>query len=136
MISVAGALLGFLGLFVLYEATDRLFAGALTVGDFGILFGYYGQIVGSSRAMGQLWIDLQDNVIAMQRVSDLLEAPIDHEPAQPVPLGPIREGVRFEGVVLPAPAGPTSATISPRRASKRIPSSARCPFGPLPVTRR
>ena len=48
MITVAGALIGLLGIIVGYEASDRLFAGALTVGDFGLLLSYYGQIVGSS----------------------------------------------------------------------------------------
>ncbi len=105
MISIAGALLGFLGIIVVYEATDRLFAGALSVGDFGILFGYFGQIVGSSRAIGQVWIELQDNVVAMGRVAELLDAPADHEPEAPARIRDMREGVRFEQVGFSYPDG-------------------------------
>lgn len=105
MITVAGAIIGFLGIAVSYEASDRLFAGVLTVGDFGLLMAYYGQIVGSSTAVGRLWIELQDNVIAMQRVFELMDTPSDHQPEAPTPLDDIRQGYRFDRVSFAYPDG-------------------------------
>lgn len=105
MSGVAAMIIGFLGIVVTYEASDRLFAGTITVGDYAVLLAYYGQIVGSATAMGRMWVELQDNVIAMQRVFTLMDAPSDHQPENPTPLDDIREGYRFDNVGFDYPDG-------------------------------
>jgi ABC-type multidrug transport system fused ATPase/permease subunit len=110
MIGVAGAIGGLLGIIVVYEASDRLYAGEMTVGDIGLLLAYYGQIVGSATAMGRMWIELTDNVVAMQRVFELMDAPSEHEPEAPVHLEEIREGYRFEHVGFRYPDGTPALT--------------------------
>jgi ABC-type multidrug transport system fused ATPase/permease subunit len=105
MIGVAGAIGGFLGIVVVYDASDRLFAGEMTVGDIGILLAYYGQIVGSATAMGRMWIELADNTVAMQRVFELMDTPPEHEPESAVQLDDVREGYRFENVGFRYPDG-------------------------------
>lgn len=94
-----------LGVWVWFNLTDRVFAGALTVGDLSVLAAYYWQVAFSAGRLGSVWISLQENVAGLQRVFALLDMPGEHQPDHPKPLPAIREGYHFENVGFAYPDG-------------------------------
>src|SRR6185436_5622589 len=78
--------------------TDLVIAGRLSVGDFALLFSYYGLVVFFVVELGSSWIRLQSSAAGLERVFALLDAPVDAAPPHPldVPVRPTR--IRFEGV--------------------------------------
>ena len=104
--TLAGAVPGvLLGGFVFLYVTDLVIQGALSPGDFAVLFIYFLLIVGSCVDLGALWIRLQESSIGLHRVFFLMDLPgeKDHPGAKPLP--PVREGLRIENVSLDYPDG-------------------------------
>jgi ABC-type multidrug transport system fused ATPase/permease subunit len=98
-IAVAGVVAGgSVGLVVFYALTDRVFEGALTVGDLWVILAYYGGLAFLADNVARLWIYLQDNAVGLRRVFELMDEPSDYQPADPLPLETIREGFAFEDV--------------------------------------
>ncbi len=105
-ISIAGiAAAGGVGLVVLYSLTDRVFEGALTIGDLSVIMVYYGGLVFLAENVARLWIYLQDNAAGLRRVFELMDEPADPSGSEPLPRGSIREGFAFEDVHFAYPDG-------------------------------
>ncbi|MDD9934899.1 MAG: ABC transporter ATP-binding protein [Myxococcales bacterium] len=105
MIVLAGLAAAAVGLFVVYELTDKIFTGEMTVGDLTVLMAYYLQIGFSATNAGRLWVYLQGRVIGLRRAFDLMDAEIDHQPEIAKPLKDVREGYVFEDVSFNYPDG-------------------------------
>jgi len=105
-IAVVGVVAGgSVGLVVFYTLTDRVFEGALTVGDLWVILAYYGGLVFLADNVARLWIYLQNNAVGLRRVFELMDEPSDHQPLEPLPLTTIREGFEFEDVHYRYPDG-------------------------------
>lgn len=96
---------GTVGLVVFYTLTDRIFEGALTVGDLWVILAYYGGLAFLADNVARLWIYLQDNAVGIRRVFELMDEPSDHQPPDPLPLATIREGFELENVHYRYPDG-------------------------------
>lgn len=95
-----------IGFIVSYMVSEQVFAGNMTVGDFGALFGMYMSLSGTMRYLGGLWVRIQDNVAALRRVYFFLDYETDddlHENG--IQLPEIRQGVRLENVNFSYPDG-------------------------------
>jgi len=131
--TLAGAVPGVvLGAFVFLYVTDLVIGGALSPGDFTVLFTYFVLIVGACVDLGALWIRVQESSIGLHRVFFLMDVPgeKDHPGARVLP--PVREGLRLEnvrldypdgtpalrGVDLDAPVGRVTALVGPAGAGK------------------
>ena len=131
--TLAGAVPGVvLGAFVFLYVTDLVIGGALSPGDFTVLFTYFLLIVGACVDLGALWIRLQESSIGLHRVFFLMDVPgeKDHPGARVLP--PVRDGLRLEnvhldypdgtpalrGVDLDAPVGRVTALVGPAGAGK------------------
>ncbi len=131
--TLAGAVPGvLLGGFVFLYVTDLVIDGALSPGDFAVLFTYFLLIVGSCVDLGALWIRVQESAIGLHRVFFLMDLPgeSDHPGARLLPR--VREGLRLEdvgldypdgtralrNVSLEAPVGRVTALVGPAGAGK------------------
>ncbi len=95
-----------IGFIVSFMVTEGVFAGDLTVGDFGALYGMYMGLSGTIRYIGGLWVRIQDNVAALRRVFFFL----DHESDDDLHVGgtvlpEINRRVRIEHVNYSYPDG-------------------------------
>lgn len=131
--TLAGAVPGvLLGAFVFLYVTDLVIEGALSPGDFAVLFTYFLLIVGACVDLGALWIRVQESSIGLHRVFFLMDLPgeTDHPGAGVLP--PVREGLRLEnvsldyadgtaalrGIDLEAAVGRVTALVGPAGAGK------------------
>ncbi|MCY4658032.1 MAG: ABC transporter ATP-binding protein, partial [Gammaproteobacteria bacterium] len=95
-----------LGFYLSWHVTNLVIDGALTVGDFGALFGLYMGLRGSFVGLGRLWLNIQDQAAAARRVFVFLDRVIDDEEHQPgKKLPDLRHGVRLENVDYYYPNG-------------------------------
>ncbi len=78
--------------------------GALTPGDFGAMFVFWGYLRGPAMALGILWIRFQDNVAAMRRVFAMMDLPAETDLGT-MRLPPISDGVAMRGAGLVYPDG-------------------------------
>ena len=78
--------------------------GALTPGDYGAAFVFWGMMRGPAFSLGGLWIRLQGNVAGMRRVFALMDMPPEDDPGS-ARLPPIRQGMTMHGVGLVYPDG-------------------------------
>ena len=92
-------------LVVFYRLTDRVFEGAMTVGDLWVILAYYGALAFLAENVARLWIYLQDNAVGLRRVFELMDEPSDHQASAPRPLATIREGFELEDVHYRYPDG-------------------------------
>jgi ABC-type multidrug transport system fused ATPase/permease subunit len=107
--TLAGAIPGvILGGFVFLYVTELVIDGALSPGDFAVLFTYFLLIVWSCVDLGALWIRLQENAIGLHRVFFLMDMRGEKDQPGVRVLGPVRDGLRLEDVSLEYPDG-TSA---------------------------
>lgn len=121
-----------LGASTFLYVTDLVIAGAISVGDFTLLFTYFVQILIASVDLGALWIRLQGSAAGLNRVFFLMDLPGETDVGGHQALGPVREGVRFERVSyaypdgtealqdvdLEAPVGAITALVGPAGAGK------------------
>ncbi|MDP7144235.1 MAG: ABC transporter ATP-binding protein [Pseudomonadales bacterium] len=99
------ALMIALGVFVTVYVTDQIFDGAMTPGDFSVLFGMAFSIGGSGLQIGMLWINLQGNVAAVRRVFFFVDLDTEDDRKELDDLTEVREGVRFDHVGFSYPNG-------------------------------
>jgi ATP-binding cassette, subfamily B, bacterial len=87
------------------RVVDLVIAGRLSVGDFALLFAYYGLVVFFVVDLGTSWVRLQTSAAGLERVFEVLDAPVEEPPPAPrVP--PARpERVRLDGVAVTHPDG-------------------------------
>ena len=78
--------------------------GALTPGDYGAAFVFWGMMRGPAFSLGGLWIRLQGNVAGMRRVFALMDMPPEDDPGS-ARLPPIRESMTMHGAGLVYPDG-------------------------------
>ena len=78
--------------------------GALTPGDYGAAFVFWGMMRGPAFSLGGLWIRLQGNVAGMRRVFALMDMPPEDDPGS-ARLPPIRHGMTMHGAGLVYPDG-------------------------------
>jgi ABC-type multidrug transport system fused ATPase/permease subunit len=80
------------------HSIDLVIGGALSRGDFLVVFTYYVQAALAALALGTLWFELQGAAAGLERVFGLLDLPAEEEAPGVPDLPPIREEVRFERV--------------------------------------
>jgi ABC-type multidrug transport system fused ATPase/permease subunit len=88
----------------LYYIADLVIAGALTPGDFGVLFAYFLFIVVSCLDLGALWIRVQDSAAGLERVFFLMDLP-DEEQKGSERLPRLARAVELEAVSFRYPDG-------------------------------
>ena len=82
----------------------NVIGGALTPGDYGAAFVFWGLMRGPAFSLGGLWIRLQGNVAGMRRVFALMDLPPEDDPGN-AGLPPIRDGVAMRNAGLVYPDG-------------------------------
>jgi ABC-type multidrug transport system fused ATPase/permease subunit len=88
----------------LYYIADLVIAGALTPGDFEVLFAYFLFIVFSCLDLGALWIRVQDSAAGLERVFFLMDLADEEEKGDQV-LPRLSRAVSFDGVSFRYPDG-------------------------------
>ena len=78
--------------------------GAMTPGDFGAMFVFWGFLRGPAMAMGIFWIRFQDNVAGMRRVFAMMDLPAESDLGT-TQLPAIRDGISMRGAGLVYPDG-------------------------------
>ena len=78
--------------------------GAMSPGDFGAMFVFWGFLRGPAMALGILWIRFQDNVAGMRRVFAMMDLPAETDLGTRS-LPPVREGISLRGAGLVYPDG-------------------------------
>jgi len=107
--TLAGAVPGvILGGWVFLHVTELVIDGALSPGDFSVLFTYFLLIVASCVDLGALWIRVQESSIGLRRVFFLMDLRGEDEHPGHRALPTVREGLRFDDVHFDYPDG-TSA---------------------------
>ena len=98
LISTAGAII------VIHLVTNKIIEGAMTPGDFFVLFGIFSQMVESAIYIGGFWVHLQEPTAAMRRVFFFLDYDVesDRSGAQ---LPAVESRVTFEDVGFTYPDG-------------------------------
>ncbi len=78
--------------------------GAMSPGDFGAMFVFWGFLRGPAMALGILWIRFQDNVAGMRRVFAMMDLPAETDLGTRS-LPPVRDGISLRGAGLVYPDG-------------------------------
>ena len=100
-----GAVLGtVVGLYVFWRVSGLVIDGALSPGDFAVLFYYYFVIASMATLLGQLWFQLQENAAGLHRVFFMMDQPGEDD-AGTRELLPLRETIRIEDVHYRYPDG-------------------------------
>jgi ABC-type multidrug transport system fused ATPase/permease subunit len=108
--AMAAFLLGFVpGAIVvgwaLMHTAGMVIDGALTRGDFLVVFTYFVQAAIAAATLGALWFDLQGAAAGLERVFFLMDQPAERDAADAQPFPGLREGIRFEDVGYRYPDG-------------------------------
>ncbi|MDE2986414.1 MAG: ABC transporter ATP-binding protein [Gemmatimonadota bacterium] len=78
---------------------SRVIDGAMTLGTFTAFMAYQIRLIGPVQGLMGLYTGLGAARVSLRRVHELLDEPVEVEdPAQPVPLGPVRGEIVFEDV--------------------------------------
>jgi ABC-type multidrug transport system fused ATPase/permease subunit len=121
-----------LTVYAFLRMTDLVIIGALTPGDFALVFTYYFQIAGYAIAIGALWIQVQGSAAGIGRVFELMDWPSEQDAPGARDLPPVRRGIRVEdahfhypdgtpalrGVSFEAPVGAVTALVGPVGSGK------------------
>jgi ABC-type multidrug transport system fused ATPase/permease subunit len=94
-----------LTVYAFLRVTDLVILGALTPGDFALVFTYFFQIASYAIAIGALWIQVQGSAAGLGRVFELMDWPSEQDAPGARELAPVRRGVRAEGVHFRHPDG-------------------------------
>jgi ABC-type multidrug transport system fused ATPase/permease subunit len=105
IIGLSGAVFAVAGIYVSIIISDRVIEGAMSPGDFAVLLGVYGSIVGSFSYFGLIWIRLQDRVAAVRRVFFFLDYDSEEDRLGGQKLDRISKGVQFRDVSFAYPNG-------------------------------
>jgi ABC-type multidrug transport system fused ATPase/permease subunit len=87
-----------LSILAFFFISERVIEGALSPGDFTLMFGYFYQIGGYASALGRMWIDVQGNTAGLNRVFFLMDVPGEQDAKGARPLPPVRQGIALEHV--------------------------------------
>ncbi|MCH2568445.1 MAG: ABC transporter ATP-binding protein/permease, partial [Pseudomonadales bacterium] len=68
-----------LGFILFFDVCEAVISGAMSPGDFGLLFAYFLQLYGNTTALGALWFYLQDKLVGMKRVYQIIDTDIDED---------------------------------------------------------
>ncbi|MDE0453426.1 MAG: ABC transporter ATP-binding protein [Gammaproteobacteria bacterium] len=93
------------GVYVVLLVSDKIIEGAMTPGDFFVLFGIYQNLFGAAVTFGALWISVQEPIAAVRRVFFFLDHESDEDQAGGRPLPPIEQGVDLDHVFFVYPGG-------------------------------
>ncbi|HTY17770.1 MAG TPA: ABC transporter ATP-binding protein [Myxococcota bacterium] len=118
--------------FAFFYSTDLVIRGALSRGDFLVVFAYFVQAAIAAGTLGSLWFDLQGAAAGLARAFFLMDLPAEADRPDAGTLGPIRRSIRFEdvsyrhadgtlavdGVGFEARAGELTALVGPAGAGK------------------
>ena len=97
---IGNVISGLLAIFVTVYVVDKIFAGAMSPGDFFVLIELSLTIGGSGLALGMIWIGVQAEIAAVRRVFFFLDMETEQPQALGVALPPIQQGVMFDNVSL------------------------------------
>jgi ABC-type multidrug transport system fused ATPase/permease subunit len=97
-----------LSAYAFVQVTDLVIAGALTPGDFALVFTYFAQIASYALALGLLWIQLQGPAAGIGRVFELMDWPAEQDAPGARELPPVRHGVCVEDAHFRYPDGSTA----------------------------
>jgi len=89
----------------LMHTAGMVIDGALTRGDFLVVFTYFVQAAIAAATLGALWFDLQGAAAGLERVFFLMDQPAERDAADAQPFPGLREGIRFEDVGYRYPDG-------------------------------
>ncbi len=90
---------------VLLYVADQVIAGALSRGDFTLVFSYFLMLAFASIEVGALWLRVQEAAAGLQRVFFLMDLPGEALDGTGEPCPPLREAVVLEGVSYAYPDG-------------------------------
>lgn len=105
IIGLASAVFGIAAIYVSIVISDRVIEGVMSPGDFAVLLGVYGGIVGSFGFFGTLWVKVQDRVAAVRRVFFFLDYESEEDRMCGKKLDHISNGVEFNDVSFNYPDG-------------------------------
>jgi ABC-type multidrug transport system fused ATPase/permease subunit len=92
-------------LYVLFRVSDLVIAGAISLGDFSLLFTYFLRLSFVCFELGGLWFLIQESAAGLQRVFFLMDQPGEGDDPGAVPLAtPVGE-LRIEDVEYSYPDG-------------------------------
>ena len=97
---IGNVISGLLAIFVTVYVVEKIFAGAMSPGDFFVLIELALTIGGSGLALGMIWIGVQAEIAAVRRVFFFLDLEAEQPRALGVALPPIQQGVMFDNVSL------------------------------------
>lgn len=101
VLPIMGSATGAGTLIVLFLGGRMVISGAITLGDFVAFSGYLVMLVWPTVMMGWILNLLQRGAASLNRIAQVLDAqPEVRDPADPLPAGPIRGEIRFEGVTF------------------------------------
>jgi subfamily B ATP-binding cassette protein MsbA len=95
---------------VFYFTAPAFIEGEFAPGDWFVIWGYFGQISGSSIFLGSLWLSFQEKITGLERVFTILDSPIealenDGPEATLADDFRMHEGIRLESVDFDYPDG-------------------------------
>lgn len=101
------------GAWVFVYIADLVIAGAISVGDFGLLFTYFLMLTFACVEVGALWIRVQESAAGLHRVFFLMDLPGEVDPPDADPAPRLRERLVVEDVHYAYPDGtPALAGVS------------------------
>jgi ABC-type multidrug transport system fused ATPase/permease subunit len=118
--------------FAFFRSTDLVIQGAISRGDFLVVFAYFVQAAIAAGSLGSLWFDLQGAAAGLGRAFFLMDLPAEADRPGARPLAEIHRSIRFEdasfrypdgtvavdGVDFEARAGQLTALVGPAGAGK------------------
>jgi ABC-type multidrug transport system fused ATPase/permease subunit len=87
------------------HAADLVVTGAMSRGDFLVIFTYFVQATIAAVTLGALWFDLQAAAAGLERVFFLMDQPGEHDAPDARPLAALQDGIRFDRVGYHYPDG-------------------------------
>ena len=105
VVAVLSAFYGAAAIYITIVITDRIIEGAMSPGDFAVLFGIYGSIAASAGFFGMMWLKMQENIAAVRRVFFFLDYETEEDRTGEIKLGTISKDVTFEGAGFAYPDG-------------------------------
>ena len=91
--------------YVFFDICEAIIVGQMSPGDFGVVYAYFLQLVTNVSGLGAMWFNLQNNVAGMQRVFQVVDAPVDAELQGDVVIHRLERGVQLRSVSYRYPDG-------------------------------
>src|SRR5260370_41897032 len=109
------ALIGLTFLVVLWVGGQQVLSGRISVGSFVMFNTYMGMLVWPMIAFGWVVNLTQRGSASLRRINEIFhEKPSIAAPPDPVPLGPVRGEIEFQGVTVDYGSGPVLARVDLR----------------------